>query len=175
MLSFLGRGSAFTDEHNCAYFTADKELILLDCPMGALSKIKRMDLDSYSHVYVLVTHTHGDHISGIGMLIDYFYFLVHTPVTIVAPGEAVYQDLSYFLKNIEGCGDSWYELITADTLSKPWFGGAIPTTQSEELAGKCFGYRLLIEGNTVVYTGDTSTLVPFQKHIWSVQRKAGQY
>ena len=165
MLRFLGRGSAFTDEHNCAYFVSDREMVLLDCPMGALAKLKKKDLASYSRIYVLITHPHGDHSSGLGMLVDYLYFIVKTPITIVAPSGIVYDDLKYLLRNIEGCEDAWYELITADKLDKEWFGEAIPTTHAEQLAGKCFGYLLHVEEKNVVYTGDTNTLIPFEKHL----------
>ena len=69
MLRFLGRGSAFADEHNCAYFTAGDDLVLLDCPMSAFTKLKQKDLKAYENIYVLITHTHGDHIGGVAMLI----------------------------------------------------------------------------------------------------------
>ena len=32
LLLFLGRGSAFADEHNSAFFVEDNELVLIDCP-----------------------------------------------------------------------------------------------------------------------------------------------
>ena len=32
MLQFFGRGSAFADQHNAAFFREQGDLILLDCP-----------------------------------------------------------------------------------------------------------------------------------------------
>ena len=165
MLRFPGRGSAFTQEHNSAYFTEDNELVLIDCPMSSFTKLKEKDLASYRHVYVLITHTHGDHSGGIGMLIAYIFFVVKIPVTIVAPSGEVCADLRYLLKNIEGCSDAWYELIEAKDLDKPWFSEAIPTTHTGELAGKCFGYSLNVDGRKVIYTGDTNTLEPFERYL----------
>ena len=165
MLSFLGRGSAFADEHNSAFFTADNDLILLDCPMGAFAKVKGWDLSKYSHIYVLVTHTHGDHVGGIGLLIDWLYFTTHTPITVVAPSGVVRDDLEYLLHNLEGCSHSWYVLVTAEELDKDWMGFSVPTTHTEELKGKCFGYCLNIDGNRVIYTGDSNTLAPFEEYI----------
>ncbi len=161
MLKFLGRGSAFMDENNSAYFVANNELILLDCPISAFVKLKKKDLKSYDHIYVLITHTHGDHAGGTAMLIDYNYFLTGTPVTVVAPSKEVLDDLNYLFRNIEGCGRSWYELIEGKDLNKDWYVTSIPTTHSEELKGKCFGYCLDINGTRVVYTGDTNTLDPY--------------
>ena len=167
MLKFLGRGSAFTDEHNSAYFVADDELVLIDCPMSAFLRLNDKNLALYDHIYVLITHTHGDHSGGIGMLIDLLQFSVKTPITIVAPSKEVEADLFYFISRVEGCNSAWYELISVDDLDKDWFICSIPTTHTEELEGKCFGYYLSIEGNKVIYTGDTNTILPYEKYIES--------
>ena len=62
MLKFLGRGSAFSDEHNSAYFVAGDDLVLLDCSMTSFMKLCNKNLAPYDRVYLLVTHTHGDHV-----------------------------------------------------------------------------------------------------------------
>ena len=165
MLTFLGRGSAFSDQHNSAFFETDGDLVIIDCSMSSFQRLNNWDLSIYDHIYVLVTHTHGDHISGIGMLIDLLNFTVKTPITVVAPSEEVESNLKYWLSNVEGCNDEWYELISCDKLSKEWFKASIATKHTEELDGKCFGYNLTIEGNNVVYTGDTGTLEPFEQYI----------
>ncbi len=165
MIRFLGRGSAFADEHNCAYFTAGADLVLLDCPMSAFTKLKQKDIKAYENIYVLITHTHGDHIGGVAMLIDYVHFVFHSKVTVAAPSEQVKNDLKYWLSNLEGCGDDWYDMILASDIKKDWMGEAIPTTHAAQLAGKCFGYRLILDGNTVIYTGDSNTLAPYEKYL----------
>ena len=165
MLKFLGRGSAFNAPHNSAYFVSGNELVLLDCSMSAFASLKEKDLSTYDRIYVLVTHTHGDHVSGIGMLVDYLFFTSKTPVTVVAPSAEVREDLKFLLSRLEGCDDSWYELTESGELDKEWLTGAVPVTHSEELKGRCFGYCLKIEGKTVVYTGDTNTLAPFEGYL----------
>lgn len=165
MLKFLGRGSAFTDEHNSAYFIDNDELVLIDCPMSSFARLNDKNLALFDHIYLLVTHTHGDHAGGIGMLIDLLQFSVKTPITIVAPSKEVEADLFYLLSRIEGCNSSWYELINVEDLDKEWFIRSIPTTHTEELEGKCFGFQLKVEGKNVVYTGDTNTLIPYEPYI----------
>ena len=165
MLTFLGRGSAFTDEHNSAFFVENDELVLIDCAMSSFEKLNDMNMTLYKHIYVLVTHTHGDHVSGLGMLIDLMQFSVKTPITIVAPSKEVEKDLKYLISNIEGCADSWYGLTTADELKKDWLICSIPTFHTEQLVGKCYGYYLNVNGTKVVYTGDTNTIEPFEKYI----------
>ena len=165
MLTFLGRGSAFTDEHNSAFFVENDELVLIDCAMSSFEKLNDMNMTLFKHIYVLVTHTHGDHVSGLGMLIDLMEFSVKTPITVVAPSKEVENDIRFLLRNIEGCADSWYGLTNASEFKKDWFGCAIPTSHTEQLGGKCFGYYLTVGGNNVVYTGDTNTLEPFEKYL----------
>lgn len=167
MLSFFGRGSAFADEHNSAFFADGKDLVLIDCPASAFQKVKHFDFDRYENIYVLITHTHGDHAGGVGMFLQYVYFALHRKAVIVVPCRAVYDDMEILLNRIEGCEADWYRMITADKLEKEWFVKAVPTKHSESLKGKCFGYVLRIENRTAVYTGDTAELEPFEPYLES--------
>ena len=160
-LKFFGRGSGFSDEHTSAYFsTKNNELILIDCPVQAFHKLKHFDLQSYRNLYVLITHTHGDHIGGLGLLVQYAFFVLKKSITIVAPSFEVAQDISTLL-TIEGNLSEWYNLTLAIELKEEWFCNTIPTKHAPQLENKCFGYRFNIDGINVVYTGDTSTLEPF--------------
>ena len=161
MLKFLGRGSAFADAHNCAFFTQDHDFVLLDCPATAFQKVKKMCLDSFQRICILVTHTHGDHSGGIGMLLQYTWFVLHRKVTIIAPSDAVRSDLLLLLLQIEGCAPEWFEICTADEFHAEWLVSAIPTRHAMQLESKCFGWHLKIQDHDVIYTGDTATLAPF--------------
>lgn len=164
LLLFLGRGSAFADEHNSAFFVEDNELVLIDCPATSYQKVKKMNWEQYDNIYILITHTHGDHSGGVGTMLQYVWFASYMKkkVTIVAPSEEVKEDLLLLLMRIEGCEQEWFNIVTADELNKKWFIAAIPTTHVKPLEGRCFGYHLNIHGNNVVYTGDTATLEPFR-------------
>ncbi len=162
-LPLLGRGSAFADEHNSAFFTEDNELVLIDCPATSYQKVKKMNWEQYDNIYILITHTHGDHSGGVGTMLQYAWFASYMKkkVTIVAPSADVRDDLLLLLMRIEGCEQEWFNIITSDELKKKWFIASVPTSHVKPLEGKCFGYHLNIHGNNVVYTGDTSTLEPF--------------
>lgn len=164
LLLFLGRGSAFADEHNSAFFVEDNELVLIDCPATSYQKVKKMNWEQYDNIYILVTHTHGDHSGGVGTMLQYVWFASYMKkkVTIVAPSAEVKEDLLLLLMRIEGCEQEWFNIITADELDKKWFISAVPTTHVKPLEGRCFGYHLNIHGNNVVYTGDTATLEQFK-------------
>lgn len=165
-LKFFGRGSGFSDEHTSAYFsTENKEMVIIDCPVSTFQKLKQINLSNYETFYVLITHTHGDHIGGLGLFVQYAYFTLQKPVTIVAPSADVGYDISMLLQ-IEGNDYSWYKLVNPYDFAKTkWFGRVIPTKHSPQLEGKCFGYQLNVDGTNIVYTGDTSTLKPFLRYL----------
>lgn len=165
MLQFSGRGSAFADAHNAAFFIEDNDLILLDCPADAFQKVKKMQLSAIRNIYILVTHTHGDHSGGVGMMAQYAYFILQHPVTVVAPSEAVKEDLRLLLMQIEGCEEHWLHLTTAQELHQPWLLRAIPTRHAGTLKDKCLGWQIQTGGRRCIYTGDTATLSPYLPYL----------
>lgn len=165
MLQFFGRGSAFTDKHNSAFFVDGRDLVLVDCPASSFPEIKRLNFSEIDNIYILVTHTHGDHSGGVGMTAQYAYFILHNPITVVAPSEQVAKDLQYLLTVIEGCEDNWFKLITSDKLQKNWLVKSVLTVHTATLENKCFGYCFRIDGVNVVYTGDTATLELFLPYL----------
>lgn len=164
MLQFLGRGSAFSDTQNCAFFEADGELVLLDCPMSAFHRIRHFQ-KQYTGITVLVTHTHSDHVGGIPMLIHFAKHVLHIPVTVAAPNAEVADDLRYLIERLDGCSPSAYTLLTAAQLQAEWFAAAVPVEHAAALQGRCFGYVLRIGGQDVIYTGDTASLSPFLPYL----------
>lgn len=161
-LKFFGRGSGFSDEHTSAYFsTESEEIVIIDCPVSTFQKLKHMDLSKYKEFYFLITHTHGDHIGGLGLFVQYAFFTLKKPVVVVAPCVSVAKDLATVL-TIEGNELSWFKLITAsDLVGKEWYCNSILTKHSTQLNNKCFGYHLIVNNANIIYTGDTSTLDPF--------------
>ena len=163
MLNFLGRGSAFADEQNCAFFAADDTLVLLDCPMSAFHRLRKSDIPQ-KQIVILVTHTHSDHVGGIPMLIHFSRFL-QKHVTVAAPSAEIAKDLEYLIGRLDGCDRNAYTVTTAEALQAPWLRGVIPVQHADGLDGRCFGYRLQIGGNDVIYTGDTRELEPFLPYL----------
>lgn len=161
-LTFLGRDTGLAENHTSAYFvTGNNELVVIDCSVTAFQKLKQLKLQDYENIYIHITHTHGDHVSGVNLLLQYMYFKYQKTITIVSPSEPVTEDLKTLLR-IEGCASDWYSIITAVDFKKEWLTATIPTTHTPMLEGKCFGYVFNINGKSVVYTGDTNTLAPFE-------------
>ena len=170
MLRFLGRGSAFHTNNNSAFFTSGSSLVLLDCPTSAFHKLRHVGADTLAgckadKVIVLVTHTHTDHVGGIGMLIHYCYYVLDLPVEVIAPSREVADDVGYLLRRLDGCCEKGYTLLTADEVSYDWITAVIPTQHTPELEGRCFGWCLDIGGQRVVYTGDTCIFEPYLEYL----------
>lgn len=169
MLKFFGRGSAFNDMQNSAYYVDGTKLYLIDCPMSSFNIVRTLGLswfnpaDGISSIHILVTHTHSDHIGGIPMLIHYAYYVWHVPVTVGAPSEEVLSDLKFVFERLEGCASAAYTLTAADSFDL--VEAVIPTTHTPELEGRCFGFALKLGGSRVIYTGDTNTLLPFLPYL----------
>lgn len=165
MLKFFGNGSAFADTNTCAYFIQNHDMIIIDFSQSAFPKFRNLDFSDISKIYILVTHTHGDHISGIGTLIHYAYFILKIPVTVVAPCSNVADELKELLNRIEGCIPDGYKVILPYEVNQNWFTAAIPTEHSEQHIKKCFGYALSINSSAVIYTGDTKILSPYLPYL----------
>lgn len=164
-LKFFGRGCGFSDEHTSAYFsTENKEMVIIDCPVLTFQKLRHMDLNNYEKFYFLITHTHGDHIGGLGLFVQYAFYVLKKPVVIVAPSKTVRFTIFMLLTNIEGIEPSCYNLVESlNIMDKKWFCNEISTEHDPNL--ECFGYRLIIDDTNIIYTGDTSTLQPYLPYL----------
>ena len=168
MLTFFGRGNAFSEYNNSAYFMNGDELVLIDFPMSSFYKLRLMlerERISAARCTVLVTHTHGDHVGGIPTLIQYAYYVIHRRVDVIAPSDEVAEDLRCLIARIEGCAADAYTIMTAKEAKRDWLLGTIPTKHAPELEGRCFGYLLDVDGSRVVYTGDTAVIEPFLPYL----------
>ena len=90
-LKFLGRGSMFNvKEGNTSAFWKDpsdnKTMILIDCGGTVFQKIMEYNLlDGVKNLYVIITHTHTDHIGSLSDLLFYCrYAMKDIKVEVIA-------------------------------------------------------------------------------------------
>lgn len=74
VINFLGIGFAWNIEkdNTSAYIKKDKKMILIDCGETVARKIiKDKVLDDIEELYILISHTHSDHVGSLGTLLFY--------------------------------------------------------------------------------------------------------
>ena len=155
MLKFFSRGSGFSGENNSAYVEVGNDLILIDCGYTVFNALReKLDLAKYTNVYVIITHLHPDHAGGLGQLIMYMGYVLNKKPCVLSACEKME-------KYLEACGVDRKLYFLKE--SCPYNIKFIKTTHSEFL--DAYGFSLEINGQKIVYTGDTATLDLFEKHI----------
>ena len=178
MLNFIGRGAAFNPKegNNAAYYKKGDHLFLIDCGSNVYTRlIENNVLDGVNRIYVLITHTHPDHIGSLGDLIFHSFYSL---------GEIGYRDLRVIAHpnhNIPDILQSlgitenmyYYSPIRMNELGKqptmaPFFMVGhgetnflnirywVEVPHVKELY--CVGYILEIEGTIVYYSGDSNNI-----------------
>lgn len=181
-VNFFGTGSGFTSSHTNAYFFKDKNIVLIDLSMQHVEKaVNLVKKTKPEDVYLILTHMHPDHVSGIVMFAQHLFYTMGMNLKIIVPNE-LYKDIIKILE-IEGAERSMCYVIpihrdkeTAIRMPlsvrekykifiSSWLLDIIDTDHAPELYGKCFGYRFCIDDSYIIYTGDTCSLENFMPYI----------
>jgi len=166
-LTFLGCGDAFGSGgrfNTCFHVQGEHANFLIDCGASSLIPLKSGHIDPNAIQTILVTHFHADHCGGIPFFILNAQLVARRtkPLTIAGP---------------RGLLD-WYERAMEIA-----FPGSSETSQRFELSlielgpyettvfnslqvspflvehgnpgGLAYAYRILVEGRTIAYSGDT--------------------
>ena len=94
-LNFTGRGAMlYPQEGNtAAYFESDNAFFLIDCGEDVAAKlIADEKLNRDKEYYLMVTHTHSDHIGSLGTLQQYLYWCCGKKLNIVISPQMRYQN-----------------------------------------------------------------------------------
>ncbi|HOQ38323.1 MAG TPA: MBL fold metallo-hydrolase [Acetivibrio sp.] len=163
MLNFLGFGSAFNTDlgNTSAYIKSNTSLVLIDCGSTVFSKLHSLGLlDGVSDIYVIITHTHSDHIGSLSDLIFYSQYILNQRPTLFFPNK----DLLNTILRCMGVKSEFYNII--DT------GKALIENEDLKLEISFFasshvdtipsyGLLLKIEGRTIFYSGDSNEINGF--------------
>lgn len=162
-LKFLGNGSGFSETHTNAYFEQGNDFVIIDLSLLNLKKL--LSLKPYEkETYLFITHMHDDHVSGVTLLVQHYFYLHNKKLNLVVPRSIVSDiKIDFFVK---GLHLNMVNLIIADdfieSVNCSWFKGeVIYTKHSPELDGKCAGYVFYIDDTKCVYSGDTCILEPY--------------
>lgn len=155
-LKFIGIGGAYAPDlgGNCAYIKDDKTLLLIDCCESATEKLKNRNLfDGVDNIVVAITHTHADHVAGLGNLIWYCNFILNIKTKIVSNSATFESHTRGLLKSL-GVEDRFFDFVDPSCVV---VGGCkiemLPTIHTPIL--ECFGVMFTDSIGKYYYTGDT--------------------
>ena len=166
-LIFLGCGDAFGSGgrfNTCFHFMTQETCFLVDCGASSLISMKRFGVARNSIETIFVTHFHADHFGGIPFFIldAQFFSKRETPLTIVGPeglkswfervmetafpGSAAAQR-KFEVRLVEIAPDRPISINGVNVLAARVRHGPVE--------GPFLAYRLMVDGKSIAYTGDT--------------------
>ena len=158
-LEFVGVGGAYALElgGNTAYIRDGEKLLLIDCCEDATVKLKNKGaLDSAKEVIVAITHTHSDHVAGLGTFIWYCYFLQNIKPKIISNSIAFEKHTKQLLDML-GVDSRFYSFISQEDIEIDGCSiEMIPTTHTSLLDS--FGIMFADKSGKYYYTGDTNDI-----------------
>ena len=153
-LTFFGSDSGFGDNNNSAYIERENKLIIIDCGITVFNTLKRkFDFTKYNDIEIIITHLHNDHAGSLSQLILYLWYIYNIKAKVISACKNIKEYL-----RITGTPDEAYTLTNTDTNIQ-----FIETEHVKEI--DCYGFLLKVDNKTIIYTGDTKTLVPFLPYI----------
>ena len=153
-LKFLGRGAAFYPAfgNTNAFFAQGEDLFFLDFGEAAFEKaVRLLDLKSYRHIYVLLTHLHADHAGSLASLCSYTHLVLGLTIYVVHPVDTVVQ-----LLRLEGIGNDLYHYLPALPPDCPVSAQFVPVQHASDM--QCFGYVLRTGDDSLYFSGDAARL-----------------
>ena len=155
-LNFIGIGGAINVElgGNCCYLNDNDNLLIIDACEEATKKL--IDAGAFKDVkkiYIAITHTHYDHVAGLGVLIWYSNFYLNIVPQIIYNDDKYKHTLGELLR-ITGVDAKLYTFIHEKDLNFDFTISMKPTSHASYL--QCFGLMFEDKYGKYYYTGDTN-------------------
>ncbi len=157
-LKFIGIGGATNIElgGNCCYIKDNDNLLIIDVCEDATKKLLNVGaFKNINNIYIVITHTHYDHIAGLGILIWYSNFYLNIVPQIIYNDETYKQTLCELLR-ITGVDDKYFMFINEQLLNFDFKINMQQTSHSPKL--QCFGIMFEDRLGRYYYTGDTKDI-----------------
>lgn len=159
MLNFIGMGSAFNTEigNTSAFVKNNDSLILIDCGGTVFHKLQELSMfDELKNLYIVITHTHPDHVGSLGDLIFYSYYILKHKPTIFFPQKEL---IERFLTSI-GVSAEMYNLNSniAEDIKDVQLGdfsiNFMPVSHVDTIP--TYGFIMKLNGRVFYYSGDAN-------------------
>ena len=171
-LKFIGIGGAYalTLGGNCAYLKDKDSLLLIDCCEDAALKLKDRNIFyNIKNITIAITHTHSDHVAGIGTLIWYSNFLLGIKPKIIKNSQSFELHMRKLLQML-GVEDKFFEFIEPSNVNvKECTLEMIPTKHTPIL--ESFGIMFSDSDGKYYYSGDTNDFESIKNLVGDTQIK----
>lgn len=154
-LNFIGIGGATNIKlgGNCCFIKDKDNLLIIDACEEATKKL--IDAGAFTdikNIYIVITHTHYDHVAGLGVLIWYSNFYLSIIPQIIYNDDKYKSTLNDLLR-ITGVDEKLFGFVNESLLNFDFSINMKPTTHSPNL--QCFGIMFEDSEGKYYYTGDT--------------------
>lgn len=161
MINFIGRGSAFNTKlgNTSAFIKNNSSLILIDCGGTVFSRLQELNiLDRLKNIYIVITHTHPDHVGSLGDIIFYCYHILKHSPTIIFPQKEHMEKLltSVGVSSKVYKFNSFNPVEIRDAEIGEFSIEFLPVTHTNTIPS--YGFIMKINGNALYYSGDSNNI-----------------
>ena len=158
-LNFIGIGGATNIElgGNCCYLKDNDNLLLIDMCESATERFEKEEaFKDVKNIYIAITHTHFDHVAGLGVFIWYCNFHLNISPKIIYSNFKYKSHLKKLLK-LTGVDKKYVDFIKDSSFKiNDLTLNMQPTTHTPKL--QCLGIMLEDKEGKYYYTGDTNDI-----------------
>lgn len=158
-LKFIGIGGSVNIElgGNCCYIKDEKNLLIIDCCESATEKfLKEQAFDNVDNIYIAITHTHYDHIAGLGVFIWYCNFNLNIKPHILYSNKKYKKHITNILK-LTGVDINLVDFIKDNQFELGDLTLELKSTSHTPLL-ECYGIMFTDKYGKYYYTGDTNDI-----------------